>query len=525
MVLNEVYTGAGLSATMIPEADFEISQAFGTEQEDVSGLYLLLNSSSKDTLTWSLTNDTRLVVDIYKGCMATLTAYTNVDGLIVSGSEVTLMIKTNTANTIVFNQNLHSVLGVENTSGYGFTCKILSYGAPVYAPTPTASKVTLLSDNWLGLVNTISPPTVDAEMKQVNLALGGTRNFGFQFKGAETLGEASIDVSLNNGSWLYYTLGNLNSLTTTGQGTNTLNALSEQSGKAFAQSGITKIYRVEEGSLGNEKILPTPTAAVSTDLANYDEIDADTVLTYGFTENNTGDLPSFALEVTNQKGSLTTLETDAAPSSSVFTRIFTGCQVQSLALNFEEGQEVKATIGAVARKAHDSAAAYLPKRATTSPTDLFNYNSTANNNPYMFSDGSLKIYGQTFARVKSGTLTISNNLTPQRFIGQYDKTITSAHIAGQRTYELTMNLLITDMTVWTELRNQNETDNTVGLIELVFAKDGSASDKITIKLDDYLTQSVDIPFPEDKGPLEVSVTISARTLNSCEYVGRHVIQI
>ena len=322
--------------------------------------------------------------------------------------------------------------------------------------------------------------------------------------------------------------------------------MSEQSGKAFAKSGTTKIYRVQEGSLGNEKILPTPTAAVSADLANYDEIDADTVLTYGFTENNTGDLPSFALEVTNQKGSLTTLETDAAPSSSVFTRIFTGCQVQSLALNFEEGQEVKATIGAVARKAHDSAAAYLPKRATTSPTDLFNYNSTANNNPYMFSDGSLNIYGQTFARVKSGTLTISNNLTPQRFIGQYDKTITSAHIAGQRTYELTMNLLITDMAVWTELRNQNEThyglgqghatdpsvasDGTTavggafGLLELVFAKDGSASDKITIKLDDYLTQSVDIPFPEDKGPLEVSVTISARTLNTCEYVGRHVIQ-
>ena len=29
MVLNEVYTGAGLSATMVPEMDFEVSEAFG----------------------------------------------------------------------------------------------------------------------------------------------------------------------------------------------------------------------------------------------------------------------------------------------------------------------------------------------------------------------------------------------------------------------------------------------------------------------------------------------------------------
>jgi len=143
----------------------------------------------------------------------------------------------------------------------------------------------------------------------------------------------------------------------------------------------------------------------------------------------------------------------------------------------------------------------------------------------MFSDGTIKIFGQTMARIKSGTLTINNNLMPQRFIGNYDRTITSTHIAGQRTYDLQLSLLITDRTIWDELRKKNETsdtDSTDELIELEFAK--SDDDKIVLKFDNYLTTSVDIPFPDDKGPLEVAVSVSPRTLNLCEYHGKWIIQ-
>jgi hypothetical protein len=191
-------------------------------------------------------------------------------------------------------------------------------------------------------------------------------------------------------------------------------------------------------------------------------------------------------------------------------------------MSFEEGQDVKASIGAVSRKAHDAPAAYIPKRNVTTPSSLFNYSDTDTNNPYMFSDGSIKIFGQTMARIKSGSLTINNNLMPQRFIGNYDRTITSAHIAGQRTYDLQLSLLITDRTIWDELRAKNETTSTTGLIELEFAK--SDDDKIVLKFDNYLTTSVDIPFPDDKGPLEVALSVSPRTLNLCEYHGKWIIQ-
>ena len=141
--------------------------------------------------------------------------------------------------------------------------------------------------------------------------------------------------------------------------------------------------------------------------------------------------------------------------------------------------------------------------------------------PYMYSDGTITLFGQTYARVKSGSLTINNNITPQRFIGNYNRQVTSAHIPAQRTYEISLTLLVTDKALWTELRSQEEYDTNAGLLELRFEK--SSDDFIEIKLDDYIVQSVNYPFPDDKGPIEVEVTLSARTLSSCSYTGKWVI--
>jgi len=155
--------------------------------------------------------------------------------------------------------------------------------------------------------------------------------------------------------------------------------------------------------------------------------------------------------------------------------------------------------------------------------------------PFMFSDGSIKIYGQQMARVKGGSLTITNNLTAQRFIGNYDRTITSAHIPGQRMYDLNLTMLITDKSMWEELRNQYETSSTsnskdssagtdFGQIELEFTKE-TTGEYLKFKFDNYLTTSVDIPFPDDKGMLEVGITVSARTMptDGCLYNGNWII--
>ena len=162
MVLNEVYTGAGLSATMIPEMDFEVSEAFGSVHNTTHRLVKTPDSSGDlSSLTWTLSDDNRLVKDMYKGCLAKIENYGT--GGTATGVTNTLMIKSNAANSITFSQEI-------GLTGVKFICTILSYGAPVYAPAVVQDKVNILADNWLGLVNTVTPPTVDVEMKQVNLA-------------------------------------------------------------------------------------------------------------------------------------------------------------------------------------------------------------------------------------------------------------------------------------------------------------------------------------------------------------------
>ena len=82
---------------------------------------------------------------------------------------------------------------------------------------------------------------------------------------------------------------------------------------------------------------------------------------------------------------------------------------------------------------------------------------------------------------------------------------------------MSLTMLVTDTELWDELRKQDEYDVDAGLLELKFTKGNG--EEIEIKLDDYIIQNVVVPFPTDKGPVEVEVTISARTLatNGCTY--------
>ena len=253
------------------------------------------------------------------------------------------------------------------------------------------------------------------------------------------------------------------------------------------------------------------------------KLSADSKIDYTFTESESGNLPSFALEMTNEKGNVTDANYfQDANDENMFSRIFTGCQVNTFTMNFEEGQEVKATIDAVTRRGYDSLPNYIPKRKVRTPSSLFNYNAEADNLPFMFSDGHIEAFGQTLGKVKSGSLTITNNITPQRFIGNYDRSIISAHTTGQRLYDIQLNLQITDRTVFDELRNQGEIS--ASNIVITFDKNDTANtDKITFTLKDYIVQSVDIPFPDDKGMLDVALTLSARALHECKYHGKWII--
>ena len=484
--MTEVFVGAGANATLVPEMDIQLNNV--SFQDNVG----TLDSSDTDLI--------QLVPNLYVGCRVTVLS----NG---STTETETIIKSNTATT--FTVESSGISGQVTTD-----VNIHAFGSPVPGP-KVSSTPTLLSDNWLGLVETFTPPNVEVELKQLNLAVSGSRNYGYQFKGAETVSGGSLDLSVNNGSWLYYALGKgVFSIDTTSGSTATWGASTND----FLLDATNE--RIIRAVSGNEYPLKRHSDNDVLEHGDGGYVAMNTAqIDYTFSELNGDSLPSFALEVTYDKSNVAVGDVVDSNThhSNRYCRIFTGCQVNTLTLNFEEGQELKANVDLVTRSAFDAPSGYLPRRGVAAgATALENFSTTkANNYPFMFSDGSIKLFGQNVTRVKSGSLAIANNITPQRFIGNTNRQVMSAHIPGQRTYELTLTMLVTDTQLWDELRSQEEYDTDVGLIELNFTKENG--EVIEIKLDDYIITNVNVPFPDDKGPVEVEATIQARTLTSCTY--------
>lgn len=531
---NEVFVGAGSSVTFVPE----------------NNIYLGASITYSGSVITKTNTDFEMVPNIYTGC--TIKIYN-------ATVKQFAVIQSNTETTITITEAVNSSLTSGNAATKAF---ILPFGAPCPAPQPTtnaANETSLLADNWLGLVNSFSPPNIDVELAQLNLALAGTRNFMMQYKKAETVSGGSLDTSMSHGAWFYYALGKIQSVSHNASGT----ALSgSTAANTIVTSGNNKtdFYRV----LGGNAFPPTELADASLKHVGTSHI------TYTFAEANGQDLPSFSLEMTMEKegidaanyyvgsnnrtdsdasGNVTddtnsTAGTFATSSDEIYCRVFTGCQVNTLTTSFEEGQEVKQSVELVTRRAFDVPNGYSPKRNVRSGTaddldNFMNYKSSDSSRtatlqardkqPYMFSSGELTLFGQTISRVKNGTLTINNNIAPQRYIGNYSAEIASQHIPAQRTYELQLTMLITDSDLWNDLRASSGENLGAGTkILLRFSKDGTfdnaqVDDYFSVELRDFITQSVDIPFPDDKGPIEVSATFSARTLENCTYSGMWVL--
>ena len=589
MVSNEVFVGAGTMATLVPEMDMYFDSMKVTHPS-LNTVVLSTDDSGKF----------KFLTNLYVGCRAKVTD--------TSSKVYHVMVTSNTDNSFTFDSNVSDITGTSGQSPSQteelVDVKLLGFGAPVIAPSATNRK--LLSDNWLGLVNTFSPPSVDVETKELALMGGNTRNLSLQYRGAETVSGGSLDISLNNGSWLYYALGKVTAL----GATETHDWTTTTSDRFIANSSTYGLVRVP--STGGIEYPPLATSAadtaelvqtivanqvttvataytdgetslVLTDATNfsatgngtingvafswtakntntltvatlgvdyavgvqviansttglaltYDTIESDSVLTYTFGEANGASLPSFGLDVSYRKSdvSATTAVDNLAPHENIYSRIFTGCQVNTLTLNFEEGQELKTSLDLVTRRAYDVVTQadnnYIPHNGVLTPSGLKNFSATASDNyPFMYSDGALTVFGQTFGRVKSGSVTINNNITPQRYIGNTNRQVMNEHIPAQRTYEISMTALITDTKLWDELRKEDgEIAATDALgadtkLTLNFTKEGG--ELIKMSFADYIIKTVDIPFPEDKGAIEVTFTASARTLvqNSCQYTGK-----
>ena len=342
MVNNEIFLGSGASTTLIPEQDIYIPLD-GTGGSASNAIVI------PDT---AFTNEYRFVPNIYVGCILDL--YTSADVLISSHT-----IKSNSKTTFVLNSNKET-----GTASYAY---LRAYGSPSPHPLVSSSEA-LLADNWLGIMESVTFPNLSQEIKQMNLGLGGTRNFSFQYKGIRTADNGSLALVANTGAWLYYALGACHSISYTADSSPvTLTSSNEEPAETSANNAIIiegsagsavvtstgpHFYRTEKG--GATVVPPIDFEIFNT--GGFQELNIATDgrpdnITYVFKELNTDQLPSFSLEqsISKDPNTLTTDATDTADESTSFTRIARGCRVNSLTIEAAEGEELKMNMDINAR--------------------------------------------------------------------------------------------------------------------------------------------------------------------------------
>ena len=250
MVSNEVFVGANAQVGLAPEVDMYFNSMARTNDTVLT----LLAAQSSVML---------LIPDLYVGCTLKVTADTATVATYYT-------ITANTTTTITVDSTL--------TAGTRLDATILAFGAPCLGPKNSAAG-TILSDNWIGLVNTFTPPSVEVEMKQLNLAAAGGRNFDFQYKGAETISGGSLDISMNNGSWLYYALGKITTISATGTATTDMTT----------SNGLNiPVHNVAEArvlrAIGGNLYPEVREGNVNDGISQYHVMNVDNVLTYTFGE-------------------------------------------------------------------------------------------------------------------------------------------------------------------------------------------------------------------------------------------------
>ena len=493
MAINtDIFLGSGANLALVPETDliFQIDASESSDRTNLHAVSGFLNSYS-------------FVEDIYVGCVVD---FFNADvSLTVPASTHT--ITSNDSDSITISPSIASTVTLASDDS-DFVI-IRSYGAPCVGQKNGTVK-RLNADNWLGILEASTFPNVEAEVKQMNIGLGTTRNMEYQYKGMETASGGSLGYICNHGAFLYYALGSCSDVKCTTTTTNPTNhLLAATAGDVYIDNGDAGggehttqthlsqgpiFYKTGYGATGTKGTALTPPLLYNLDLTANVELLSRTrttataltnEITYTFKESNGEELPSFSLEQSLSKlessNTFITGDTGIATESHNFVRIARGNRVNTLTLTANENEELKMTMDLNSRTVHKlkTNESYEARGGAGDDNNkLFNLNDTADDaeflEPFFFSSGSFTIFGQEFLKITNLSLTINNNIQDKRFVGIGNKQIKDG-IPANRNYELTFTALVTDNRLFEEIFDQAEQTGTNltddnGLIQLLFTK-------------------------------------------------------
>ena len=524
MANTDIFLGSGASLTFIPESDIYV----GGQKPSSGGAFDGSPHSSISTATGFQANFD-LVTDLYVGCLIERYNSSNV-------LQSTHRITANTATDIS--------LTPDATCALNDYFVIRNYGAPVPAPTDTAKR--LLSDEWLGILESATFPTTEVEMKQLNTSLGGSRNFTYQYKGIETASGANLGIVANHAAWLFYFFGKCTSITASLEAETLSDAFTSASSNVLLvdsgdSTGADQTFTttVDEGPIFHRTvgtvICPPISPSHQATLTNIEKLTAsslsgssiDDEIVYTFAEQDADVLPSFSIEqVLSKLPSSDTYRTNTGAEAEDlnFVKIARGNRINTLTLTANENEEIKMTMDLNTRTVDTigQTEQYDARRGVTDETTFLNYSSVDSfREPFFFSSGHFKVFGQTFLKINTLTLTMNNNLQDRRFVGVGSKSIKEG-IPAQRTYEISFTGHVSDDTLYTELLNQSENDTAGQELELYFAKDNG--EEFTLKFTDYFVSANNFPIPDDKGPIVVEATVMPRSLDTCTVKTHWVLQ-
>jgi len=530
MASNEIWLDSGAMVSMIPEQDIFLGYFDGQTTT---------NSVTVLDINFNFTGNFQLLADLYVGC--TLDIYNESDVLVD-----TCMIRSNAATTIsVINLNSAVITQLDlirgdtrTTEHYGI---IRHFGAPV--PATNASNPQLLSDTWVGLASAVTIPTTSTDIKQINVGASGTRNFIYQFKGAETTSNASLTTFANAFPWLYYALGSktIDSVTTvegaeTSPGRGAVWDVTVADDEIYQKNGDT-LHRIHSGNLCPPAQGMSGDATPALIRETYSSSAAD-LFTYTISENNGEDLPSFALEyVLRKPNSFASSATDA-DKEDVYCKIYPGCVVGNLSMTAQAGQEIECSVDILPKNTFVAPAGYQTNNGQTDITHFVNFGTRRGSiesgsteyaadvmeplmRPFFFSDGTVELFGEEFIQLENFTLTIDNGIQQRRFIGKHDKRSQYA-FATQRTYSLSFTGLVTNADLFDYFRQEHAfaltPNGTADTAEVKLRFDKENGESLDLRFRDYHVQDVDFQLTNDNGPITVTWTVTPLSMDDCELV-------
>ena len=115
-------------------------------------------------------------------------------------------------------------------------------------------------------------------------------------------------------------------------------------------------------------------------------------------------------------------------ADNAFTRVYAGCKISRCTINLNEGQPVTISVDYIARDVKtrmlgtaSNMSTYNPKDDTDIPENNAVEMTPITDQPYFFSNANLKFNNVTFARFRSLSIVIDNQLDPRYYINSFSQ--------------------------------------------------------------------------------------------------------